>query len=125
LLESLPIDYWLTAALLLIALYGLIASPNLLRKLMALNMLQSAVIVFFIQLGAKSGAAPPIAPHGGTALIASAYVNPLPQTLMLTAIVVGVATTGVALALLIGIHRRFGTLDEAEILERLRKHPRE
>jgi len=119
-LAALPLDYWLTAGLLLVGLYGLIASPNLLRKLMSLNILQAAIIVFFIQLGAKRDAAPPFAPEHGE-IVAADYVNPLPQTLMLTAIVVSVATTGVALALLIGIHRHFGTLDEAEILRRLRE----
>jgi len=118
--SSLPVDYWLGAALLLVGLYGVVVSPNLLRKLMALNVIQAAVIVFFIQLGAKSGAAPPIAPEGELEPVAREYVNPLPQTLMLTAIVVGVATTGVGLALLIGIHRRFGTLEETEILRQLR-----
>lgn len=120
-MSALPIDYGLAAALLLVGLYGVVASSNLLRKLMALNVLQSAVIVFFIQLGAKSGSGPPIALPGPEAPVAREYANPLPQTLMLTAIVVGVATTGVGLALLIGIHRRFGTLEEPEILRQLRE----
>lgn len=120
-MTALPIDYWLSAALLLVGLYGVVVSSNLLRKLMALNVIQAAVIVFFIQLGAKSGASPPIAPTTASAPAARAYANPLPHTLMLTAIVVGVATTGVALALLIGIHRRFDTLDETEILRQLRE----
>ena len=114
------LHYWLSAALLLIGLYGMLAKPNLVRKLMAMNILQGAVIMFFISLAAKSGATVPIAVEGDEARVATAYVNPLPHALMLTAIVVSVSTTGVALALLIRIHRRYGTLNEVELLEKLR-----
>jgi len=114
------LHYWLSAALLVIGLYGMLAKPNLVRKLMAMNILQVAVIMFFISLAAKSGATVPIAVEGDEARVATAYVNPLPHALMLTAIVVSVSTTGVALALLIRIHRRYGTLNEVELLEKLR-----
>ena len=114
------LHYWLTASLLLIGLYGMLAKPNLVRKLMAMNILQVAVIMFFISVAAKSGATVPIAVEGDEARVATAYVNPLPHALMLTAIVVSVSTTGVALALLIRIHRRYGTLNEVELLEKLR-----
>ncbi len=114
------LHYWLSAALLLIGLYGMLAKPNLVRKLMAMNILQVAVIMFFISVAAKSGATVPIAVEGDDARVATAYVNPLPHALMLTAIVVSVSTTGVALALLIRIHRRYGTLNEVELLEKLR-----
>ena len=114
------LHYWLSAALLLIGLYGMLAKPNLVHKLMAMNILQVAVIMFFISLAAKSGATVPIAVEGDEARVASEYVNPLPHALMLTAIVVSVSTTGVALALLIRIHRRYGTLNEVELLEKLR-----
>ena len=113
--------YLVTATLVGLGLLGLVQTPNLLRKLMALNILQVAVIVFFILLGHKTGAAPPTAPHGGEAPRASEYANPLPHTLMLTAIVVAVSTTGVALALLIRISRRYGTLEEDELLKRMRE----
>ena len=117
------LHYWLIATLLLIGLYGMLAKPNLVRKLMAMNILQVAVIMFFISLAAKSGATVPIAVEGvegDEAPVATEYVNPLPHALMLTAIVVSVSTTGVALALLIRIHRRYGTLNEVELLEKLR-----
>ena len=114
------LTYWLASALLLLGLYGMLAKPNLVRKLMAMNILQVAVIIFFIALAAKSGATAPIAIEGAPPA-AVAYANPLPHTLMLTAIVVSVSTTGVALALLIRIHRRYGTLDEVELLEKMRE----
>ena len=114
------VNYWLAASLFLIGIYGILSRPHLVRKLMAMNILQVAVIVFFIILGFKSDATPPIVRHGDEAPIARNYINPLPHTLMLTAIVVSVSTTGVALALLIRIHRRFGTLDESELMEKLK-----
>ncbi len=112
-------NYWLAAVLLLIGLHGMLIRPNLVRKLMSMNILQVAVIMFFIALAYKSGGTAPIEAEGvhGT----QAYINPLPHALMLTAIVVGVSTTGVALALLIRIYRRYGTLEEPELLERMRE----
>jgi multicomponent Na+:H+ antiporter subunit C len=84
---------------------------------MAMNIMQVAVILFFIALAAKTGATVPIAVHGTHD--ADAYINPLPHALMLTAIVVGVSTTGVALALLIRIYRRYGTMEEPDVLAHL------
>lgn len=114
------INYWLAAALFLIGLYGILAPPHLVRKLMGMNIMQSAVIVFFIILAYKDDATPPIARYGDHEPVVEQYINPLPHTLMLTAIVVSVSTTGVALALLIRIHRRFGTLRETELLDKLK-----
>ena len=87
---------------------------------MAMNIMQVAVIVFFISLGYKDGATPPIQRYGENEPVAQSYINPLPHTLMLTAIVVSVSTTGVALALLVRIHRRYGTLDETELMKKLK-----
>ena len=112
-------NYALAALLLLLGLYGMLILPNLVRKLMAMNILQVAVIMFFISLADKSAATPPIEIEGLHR--AASYINPLPHALMLTAIVVGVSTTGVALALLIRIYRHYGTLEEPELLERMRE----
>ena len=107
--------------LLALGLFGMLVLRNLLRKLIAMSVMQVAVIVFFIAVGAKAGAHPPIVAEGDAAPRARSYVNPLPHALMLTAIVVSVSTTGVGLALLIRIHGRYGTLDERELLARLRE----
>ena len=115
------LQYVLAALLLLIGLYGMLVRPNLVRKLMAMNVMQVGVIVFFVSLAMRAGGTPPIEIEHQVAGTDVAYANPLPHALMLTAIVVSVSTTGVALALLIRIHRRFGTLDEAELLDRLRE----
>ncbi len=114
-------EYWLAALLLLWGVYGVLASNHLLRKLMAMNIMQVGVIVFFIALAAKSGATAPVVVNVDQSIQASGYVNPLPHALMLTAIVVSVSTTGVALALLIRIQRRYGTLQETTLLERLKR----
>ena len=111
--------YAFAAALFAIGIGGMALLPNLLRKLLAMNVMQVAVIVFFVSLGYKEGGSVPIlAGTGGAA--AADYMNPLPHTLMLTAIVVSVATTGLALSLLVRIRRRFRTLDEHRLLEKLR-----
>jgi len=114
-----PLNYWLAAVLLLIGLHGMLVRPNLVKKLMAMNVMQVAVIMFFIALAMKTGGTAPIEQHGVTNV--DAYINPLPHALMLTAIVVGVSTTGVALALLVRIYRYYGTLEEPELLERMQK----
>jgi multicomponent Na+:H+ antiporter subunit C len=119
-LDTTHLQYWLTALLLLIGIYGVLVPANFIRKLMGMNIMQAAVITFFIALAAKLGASLPVVQYGEPAL-AEQYINPLPHALMLTAIVVSVSTTGVALALVIRIHKRFGTLDEREIIDLLRR----
>jgi multicomponent Na+:H+ antiporter subunit C len=114
-------QYFLAIVLLMVGLYGIVACQHLLRKLMAMNILQVAVIVFFIALSAKSGATVPVVIEDGHEINVASYVNPLPHALMLTAIVVSVSTTGVALALLIRIRRRYGTLSETMLLAKLRE----
>ena len=114
--------------LMMIGFYAMIGKTNLVKKLVGMNIFQWSIILFVVSLAAKRGATIPIvsgdAGHGHAAaeaaLRAADYVNPLPHVLMLTAIVVGVATTGVALALLLRIHRRYGTLDDVELRERMR-----
>jgi multicomponent Na+:H+ antiporter subunit C len=114
-------NYWVISLLMLVGVYGMMAKRNLLKKLMGMNVLQVGVILFWLTYSPKLGATiPVIDPTRGEAILPADYANPLPQALMLTAIVVSVATTGLALALLIRIHRRYGTLEEDQILERMR-----
>ena len=112
--------YFFTTLLMMIGLYGMLAKRNLLKKLIGMNIFQSSIILFFICGSAKQGATVPVFdPRLG--LDPTKYVNPLPHVLMLTAIVVLVATMGVSLALLLLIQRRYGTLDEQDILKRMRE----
>lgn len=117
-------NYWVYIALMMIGFYAMIGKRNLVKKLVGMNIFQTAIILYFISTGAKRGATIPIVEggHGGAihAIQAAHYVNPLPHVLMLTAIVVMVSTFGVALALIIMLYRRYNTLEEDEILE-LRK----
>jgi multicomponent Na+:H+ antiporter subunit C len=119
-----------TIALIAIGFYGMIAKGNLIKKIIGMNIFQWSIILYVVSLGAKRGAAIPIVPgyhHGAHDLVVHAadHVNPLPHVLMLTAIVVGVATTSVALALALRVYQRFGTLEEAEILAQLREEDRQ
>ncbi len=113
--------YWMTAALLIIGLYGMIGKRNLAKKLIGMTIFQSAIILFFISGSLKRGATLPIIEHGLGPVDPGQYVNPLPHVLMLTAIVVSVAIFGIALAFLIRIHREFGTLDEEEVLRQVQE----
>ncbi len=109
--------------LMMIGFYAMTGKTNLLKKLVGMNIFQWSIILFVVSLGAKRGATIPIVLGDRSeelTLQAAQYVNPLPHVLMLTAIVVGVATTGVGLALLLRIYRRYGTLEEDELLERIR-----
>jgi multicomponent Na+:H+ antiporter subunit C len=118
-------NYWAYIVLLLIGLYAIVVKKNLVKKIIGMNILQTAVILFYISIGAKRNATIPIIEHGHgslhTAVKAADYINPLPHVLMLTAIVVAVATLGVALALVIKIYEQYGTLEEDEILEKIRE----
>lgn len=105
--------------LLLGGLYIVLAHPNLIKKLIGLYLVQTSVIFFFVTTSFKEGATVPIVSPEASAIQPTAYVNPLPHVLTLTAIVVQVATLGVSLALVSGIHREFGSIDEDEILKQL------
>ena len=116
-------NYWAVICLLLIGLYAMIAKKNLVKKIIGMNIFQTAIILFYVSIGAKKGATIPIILHGTGdsphAVHAADYINPLPHVLMLTAIVVSVATLGVALALAMKIYARYGTLEEDEIREKI------
>jgi multicomponent Na+:H+ antiporter subunit C len=110
--------YVLVVLLLAIGLYATLVERNIMKKVVGLTIFKTAVFLFFIEGSYKIGATVPIIdPRFGAD--AAAYVNPLPHLLILTAIVVSVAAVGVALALVISIHRYYGTLDEEEIVRRV------
>ncbi|MCP5050089.1 MAG: cation:proton antiporter subunit C [bacterium] len=113
--------YWFTLILLVIGLYGMIMKKNLVKKLIGMTIFQVSVIIFYISSAVKWGGSVPIFDAAKGVADTSQYINPLPHTLMLTAIVVGVATTGVAFALVISIYKRYNTLNEPELLEMMRK----
>jgi multicomponent Na+:H+ antiporter subunit C len=118
-------NYWIYIILIMVGFYGMMAKNNLMKKLIGMNIFQWSIILYYISIGAKKGGTVPIIMDthsaAGQAIRAIDYINPLPHVLMLTAIVVGVATTGIALALLIIIYKKYGTLEEDEIIEALKK----
>ena len=105
--------YMLALILFGISIYGMIVCGNYLKKLMCMNMMQVAIIFFFLTFGQKEGATLPVAMHQISSV--DAYINPLPHALMLTAIVVSLGTTGVGLALLMMIKDIYVTIEEDEI----------
>lgn len=111
-------NYWVVVVLLMIGLYVVMSQTNLVKKVLGLNIFQVAVFILYISAGELAGGTAPILAEGFTR-----YANPLPHVLILTAIVVGVATTALALALVIRIDKAFGTIDEAEIEQRDRDEP--
>jgi len=106
--------YWVFAILLMIGFYAVIAKLNLIKKLLGLSLLQSAVFLLFITMGRVEGGTAPIFSAGADTL---AYSNPLPQVLILTAIVVGISTLSLGLAMVVRIREEYGTIEEHEISE--------
>lgn len=111
--------YSLVLILLFLGLYGMITSNNYMKKMMAMNVMQVAVIFFFLCFAQKDGGMIPIL--NGITTDPSLYINPLPHALMLTAIVVSLGTSGVALALLMRIKEAYGSVEEDEVLRRADK----
>lgn len=111
--------YFLTFLLLALGLAGIVVCKNYMKKLICMNIMQVAVIFFFLCLGQKNGGTIPVAME--SLLDAGQYVNPLPHGLMLTAIVVSLGTTGVGLALLLRIKEKYGSIEEDKIIKREKK----
>ena len=118
-------NYWMYIVLMMIGLYGMIVKKNLIKKIIGMNIFQTAIILFYISIAAKKNATIPIISHvqdgAHAAVRAAGIINPLPHVLMLTAIVVAVATLGVALALAIKVYRQYHTLEEDEIISQIRE----
>ncbi len=103
-------NYWVFIALMMSGFYLLLSARNLIKKVIGLNLFQTSVFVFYISLGKVEGGAVPIHVEG-----VDVYSNPLPHVLILTAIVVGVASTALGLALILRIKVDYGTIEEDEI----------
>jgi len=103
-------NYWMVIFLMMAGFYTVISRGNLVKKIVGLNIFQTSVFIMYISLGYIEGAAAPILTEG-----VELYSNPLPHVLILTAIVVGVATTALGLALVVRIREAYGTVEEDEI----------
>lgn len=104
------LNYWIVVALMMIGLYIVLASGNLVKKIVGLNVFQTSVFILYIAIGKLADGSAPILKEGITQ-----YSNPLPHVLILTAIVVGVATTALGLALIVRIYKAYGSIEEDDI----------
>ena len=106
-------NYLAVIILMMIGLYIAISRGNLVKKIMGMNVFQASVILLYVSMGKVSGGTAPILIEGRGDVF---YSNPLPHVLMLTAIVVGVATTALGLALVVRIKEAYGTVEEDELV---------
>ena len=111
-MEQFPglLPYWVIMVLMMLGLYIVIAHGNLIKKIVGLNVFQVSVFLLYITMAKVEGGTAPILAEG-----IELYSNPLPHVLILTAIVVGVATTALGLALVVRIHDAYGTIEDEEI----------
>ena len=113
-------NYWVAIVLAMAGLYVVIARGNLIKKIVGLNVFQASVFLLYITMGKVDGGTASIVAEGFTV-----YANPLPSVLILTAIVVGVATTALGLALVVRINREFGSIEEDDIEAQIRVQERD
>lgn len=106
-------NYWIVVVMMMAGFYVVIAQDNLVKKIVGLNIFQVSMFVLYISIGKVKGATAPILIEGVTSH--ADYSNPLPSVLILTAIVVGVATTALGLALVVRIRDAYGTIEDDEI----------
>lgn len=104
--------YWLCFILFLVGLYGIITRRNLVKIAISLSIMEFSTFLFFALLGYTEGGVAPIVDPSDPV---KTYVDPLPQALVLTAIVIGLATTALLMAVIIRIYRKYGTFDIREI----------
>jgi multicomponent Na+:H+ antiporter subunit C len=112
-------NYALAIIIMMIGFYGVIAHRNLLKQAIALGLFQTGVFLFYVSMGVyqTEDNVPGVAPIWQDAAKTGPFDNPLPHVLMLTAIVVSVSTLAVAVAIIVNIQRKYGTIEEDEILE--------
>lgn len=106
--------YWVFAVLLMIGFYAVVAKVNLVKKLIGISLFQSAVFLLYITMSKVTGGTAPILQDG---MVDPVFSNPLPQVLILTAIVVGISTTALGLGIVVRIKEEYGTIEEHEIQE--------
>lgn len=111
------INYWLFIVLMMTGLYIVVAKGNLVKKIVGLNIFQTSVFMFYISIGKIEGGTAPIFPTDMNIDPDVVYSNPLPHVLILTAIVVGIATTALGLALIVRIREQYGTIEEDGIYQ--------
>jgi multicomponent Na+:H+ antiporter subunit C len=104
-------NYWIVIVLMMTGFYVVISRGNLVKKVVGLHIFQTSMFILYISMGKVTGGTAPIVVEGADRL----YSNPLPHVLILTAIVVGISTTALGLALVVRIKEAYGTVEEDEI----------
>ncbi len=114
-------NHWAFVIIMMLGLYAIIARNNMIKKILGLALFQTGIFLMYITLGFKEGAASPILQHDPSI----SYTNPLPQVLILTAIVVSLSTMAVALAIVIGIREEYDSIEADEVahLDRQQREP--
>ncbi|MGE4615097.1 MAG: cation:proton antiporter subunit C [Planctomycetota bacterium] len=114
-------NHWAFVIIMMLGLYAIIARNNMIKKILGLALFQTGIFLMYITLGFKEGAAAPILQHDPS----TSYTNPLPQVLILTAIVVSLSTMAVALAIVIGIREEYDSIEADEVahLDRQQREP--
>ena len=107
-------NYWVFAVLLMTGFYAVIAKSNLIKKLIGLSIFQAAVFLLYITMGKVEGGTAPILQNSAPDAL---FSNPLPQVLILTAIVVGISTLALGLGIVVRIKEEFGSIEESDIQE--------
>lgn len=115
------LNYWMFIVLMMTGFYIVVARGNLVKKIVGLNIFQTSVFMLYISIGKITGGTAPIFPVDMNIDPTTVYSNPVPHVLILTAIVVGVATTALGLALIVRIREEYDTIEEDVILEAERK----
>ena len=108
-------NYWVVIILMMIGFYIIIANNNLVKKIIGINIFQTSIFIMFISMGKVMDGTAPILNNLNTL-----YSSPLPHVLILTAIVVGISTTALALAIIIRIHAAFGTIEDDKIQQEIK-----
>lgn len=103
-------NYWIVILLMMVGFYIVMTARNLVKKIIGLNLFQASVFIFYISMGKVAGGSAPIITPG-----VEIYSNPLPHVLILTAIVVGVSTTALGLALVVRLYAAYGSIEENDI----------
>ena len=109
-------NYWIVIVLMMISLYVIVSQGNLIKKVIGLNIFQTSIFILYISVGKVKGGSAPILSD-----TVSVFSNPLPHVLILTAIVVGIATTALALSLIVRLKEAYGTVEEEEMADRDRQ----
>jgi multicomponent Na+:H+ antiporter subunit C len=117
------LNYIAAIILMMLGLWAMIAKKNIIKKLIGMAIFQTGIILFYISIGAKAGSTIPILEYHSLydSVVVAEYANPLTQILMLTAIVVGVATLGLGLTLARKVYENYESFNEDEILEKVRQ----